>query len=57
VASIYEAGADYVFMSRIDTAVALGEAIGRALNGTLGEYRAGHEAIHGRAGTRTEVLS
>jgi Kef-type K+ transport system membrane component KefB len=57
VASIYEAGADYVFMSRIDTAVALGEAIGRALNGTLGEYRASREEVHGRAGTRTEVLS
>lgn len=55
--AIYEAGADYVFLSRIDTAAALAEAIGMALNGTLTEYRAERETQLGRPGTRSEVLS
>jgi len=55
--AIYAAGADYVFLSRIDTAAALAEAIGEALNGSLGEYRAGREAEHGNPRTRSEVLS
>ena len=53
---IYAAGADYVFMSRIDTAHALGEAIGMALNGTLAEYRAEREQLTGKPSTRREVL-
>ena len=55
--AIYAAGADYVFLSRIDTAAALAEAIGMALNGTLTEYRAERETEHGRPGSRSEVLS
>ena len=43
VDGIYEAGADYVFLSRIDTARALDEAIGMALNGSLAEFRAARE--------------
>ena len=54
--AIYAAGADYVFLSRIDTAAALAEAIGEALNGSLSEYRAAREEEHGRPGIRKEVL-
>jgi len=53
---IYAAGADYVFLSRIDTAHALTEAIGMALNGTLAEYRAEREELTGKPSTRREVL-
>ncbi len=53
---IYAAGADYVFLSRIDTARALGEAIGMALNGSLKEYRAKTEEEGGDIRTRREVL-
>jgi Kef-type K+ transport system membrane component KefB len=53
---IYAAGADYVFLSRIDTAHALSEAIGMALNGTLTEYRAEREELTGKPSTRREVL-
>ena len=34
-AAIYAAGADYVFLSRLETARALSEAVGHALDGTL----------------------
>jgi voltage-gated potassium channel Kch len=54
--AIYAAGADYVFMSRVETARALSEAIGEALNGSLAEYRAMNEERHGRPGSRDEVL-
>jgi Kef-type K+ transport system membrane component KefB len=53
---IYAAGADYVFLARIDTAQALGEAIGMALNGSLASYRADREARDGAPQTRREVL-
>jgi Kef-type K+ transport system membrane component KefB len=53
---IYAAGADYVFLSRIDTARALGEAIGMALNGSLKAYRAKVEEEGGDIRTRREVL-
>lgn len=54
--AIYAAGANYVFLSRIDTAAALNHAIGEALNGTLTEYRAARDEEHGTPGTRNEVL-
>jgi hypothetical protein len=53
---IYAAGADYVFLARIDTAQALGEAIGMALNGSLSSYRAERETRDGKPGLRREVL-
>jgi len=56
VPAIYAAGADYVFLSRIDTAAALGAAISSALNGTLGEYRAERERMQGAWAERAEVL-
>ncbi len=53
---IYAAGADYVFLSRIDTARALGEAIGMALNGSLKDYRTKVEQEVGDIRARREVL-
>ncbi len=54
--AIYEAGADYVFLSRIETALALDEAIGAALNGSMTEYRATRDKEYGKPGSRGEVL-
>jgi voltage-gated potassium channel Kch len=56
IATIYAAGADYVFLSRFDSAAALEEAIGSALNGSIRDYRAAREAEHGPASSRGEVL-
>ncbi len=54
--AIYAAGADYVFLSRLDAAAALGEAIGEALNGSLPTYRSDREMQSGKPETRNEVL-
>jgi Kef-type K+ transport system membrane component KefB len=54
--AIYEAGADYVFLSRVETARSLTEVIGEALNGSLPHYRAAREKQFGRPGNRGEVL-
>ena len=54
--AIYEAGANYVFLSRLDTARELGRAIGEALNGNLAPYRTAREAEDGKPPTRQEVL-
>jgi Kef-type K+ transport system membrane component KefB len=54
--AIYAAGADYVFLSRIEAARGLGDAIGEALNGTLSEYRAAREAETGKPSSRGEAL-
>jgi Kef-type K+ transport system membrane component KefB len=56
VETIYSAGANYVFVSRLDSATALGEAIEYALNGTLAEYRNIREKQHGKPSERWEVL-
>jgi len=55
--AIYEAGADYVFLSRFDSAAALAQAIGMALNGSLADYRSARDEEHGKPATRGEVLS
>jgi hypothetical protein len=41
----------------MDTAHALGEAIGMALNGTLADFRQAREANMGKPSERAEVLS
>lgn len=56
VKTIYAAGANYVFVSRLDSATALGEAIENALNGTLPDYRQMREKQHGKPSERWEVL-
>jgi Kef-type K+ transport system membrane component KefB len=54
--AIYEAGADYVFLGRLDAARELGDAIGQALNGNLPEYRMMREQADGKPAERVEVL-
>lgn len=53
---IYEAGADYVFLSRLETARGLEDALGHALNGSLADYRAQRESEDGQPDSRVEVL-
>ena len=56
VKPIYAAGADYVFLPRIDSAEALTDAITNALNGSIAEYRTTRELAHGGFVGRSEVL-
>jgi Kef-type K+ transport system membrane component KefB len=53
---LYEAGADYVFLQRIETARAVEQAIEKALAGEIGSYRAQVEADEGEWHARQEVL-
>ena len=53
---LYEAGADYVLLNRIETARSLGVAIDRALAGDIAAYRSAIEAIDGPWHKRDEVL-
>ncbi|MGB5438334.1 MAG: cation:proton antiporter, partial [Gammaproteobacteria bacterium] len=53
---LYEAGADYVFLQRVETAIAVEQAIAQALSGGIREYRAAIENEHGEWHTRDEVL-
>jgi len=53
---LYEAGADYVFLQRIETARAVERAIEKALAGEISTYRAQVEAVEGEWHTREEVL-
>ncbi|MBL4907329.1 MAG: cation:proton antiporter [Sneathiella sp.] len=53
---IYEAGADYVYLGRVNTARALDEIITRTLDGTLEDYRKEQEEKHGKSHERSEVL-
>ena len=55
-AGIYAAGADYVYLARLEAARSLAEAIGEALNGRLPAYRSKREEIEGQLGDRNEVL-
>ncbi|MEX0852769.1 MAG: cation:proton antiporter [Bauldia sp.] len=54
--AIYAAGADYVFLSRVETARALAEVVGEALNGKITDYRVAREKEFGTPGSRGEVL-
>lgn len=56
VAGIYAAGADYVYLSRLESARGLEQAIGEALNGTLPGFRAAREDEDGTSEDRKEVL-
>ncbi|MEO8667410.1 MAG: cation:proton antiporter [Bauldia sp.] len=53
---IYTAGADYVYLARLEAARALAEAIGEALNGRLPAYRLAREEAEGKPQDRHEVL-
>jgi hypothetical protein len=56
VQGIYDAGADYVYLARLEAARSLADAIGEALNGRLPAYRSKREEIEGRPADRHEVL-
>jgi Kef-type K+ transport system membrane component KefB len=55
-ARIYAAGADYVFLQRIETARAVDEAIARALAGEIRTHRKVMAAAYGLPGQRDEVM-
>ena len=54
--ALYEAGADYVFLQRIETARAVEQAIEQALSGDIGEHRRAVEAQHGEWHAREEIM-
>jgi voltage-gated potassium channel Kch len=54
--AIYAAGADYVYLSRLETARGLGEAVGRALNGTISQLRAERAEADLKPAARNEAL-
>lgn len=53
---LYDAGADFVFMQRVETARAVEQAIESALSGKIKEHRSAIEESYGRWDTRQEVL-
>lgn len=55
-AAIYEAGANYVFLARLETAIALSEAISHGLNGTLSDYKKLRDEMIGPLTSRQEAL-
>ena len=55
--SIYAAGADYVYLSRFESANALGEAIQQAFENRIDVYRERRIDRHGDHKSRNEVLS
>ena len=54
--TLYEAGADYVYLSRVHTARALDKLIEQTLDGSLSNYRDEQEKRHGKTHERWEVL-
>ena len=57
VESIYQAGADFVYMSRLEAADALGNAIDQALNNRIDVYREHYKERHGAFDSRKEVMN
>jgi len=57
VEKIYTAGADYVYMSRLEAADAISTAISQALENRLDVYRELQMDRHGHQGSRKEVMS
>jgi hypothetical protein len=54
--ALYEAGADFVFLQRVETARAVESAIEKALSGEIVEYRSSVEAMYGEWHVREEVM-
>jgi len=57
VGSIYRAGADFVYMSRLEAADALGDAIDQAFNNQIDVYRENYKERHGAFDSRNEVMN
>ena len=53
---LYDAGADYVFLQRVETARAVESAVEKALSGEIAEYRLSVEAAYGEWHLRDEVM-
>lgn len=53
---IYDGGADFVYMSRVETAHTLENILSKALAGTLAEYHKQTIEVHGQLHERSEVL-
>jgi len=53
---LYEAGADYVFLQRVETARAVEQAIEHALSGKIADHRSSTEALYGEWHARDEVM-
>ncbi|MCP4328184.1 MAG: hypothetical protein GY791_07095 [Alphaproteobacteria bacterium] len=53
---LYAAGADFVYLERIEAAKAVANAVERSLAGELSEHREEIESLEGAAQERTEVL-
>ncbi|MGD2137777.1 MAG: cation:proton antiporter [Gammaproteobacteria bacterium] len=53
---LYAAGADFVFLQRVETAKAVERAIEKALGGEIDDHRAAIERVHGKWHARNEVL-
>jgi len=54
--ALYEAGADYVLLQRVETALAVEQAIEKALAGEIEAHRSAIEAQYGKWHTRDEVI-
>jgi Kef-type K+ transport system membrane component KefB len=54
--ALYEAGADYVFLQRVETAIAVERAVEKALSGEIAEFRSSVEALYGEWHLREEVM-
>ncbi len=54
--ALYKAGADYVFLQRVETAQAVEELIDKALAGEIGSHRQAMEERHGKWHQREEVM-
>jgi Kef-type K+ transport system membrane component KefB len=57
IENIYQAGADYVYMARLEAADALGTAINQALENHIDVHRERHIERHGHHGKRKEVMN
>jgi Kef-type K+ transport system membrane component KefB len=57
VESIYKAGADFVYMSRLEAAAGLSNAIEQALENRIDVHRTLYKERHGEHGERKEVMS
>ncbi|MNY12139.1 hypothetical protein D3C86_1452070 [compost metagenome] len=57
VGALYEAGADYVFVSRVDSARNLMPALDAAVLGAIGAFKESQEFQTGRIDERREVLT
>ncbi len=57
IEKIYQAGADYVYMARLEAAEALATAIDQALENNIGSHRERHMERHGHHNKRKEVMN